>query len=286
MKLRRFTLLAALVFATALFATALVREGAGQTRNRPSRRATNPVRTTRAVAPAPTPLPSPDASEPRLVSAADGAGAQDETAAPTRRRTGRTTTATRRAADEAERDEMRETVERLSNTVTKLSDEVTQLKGEQRILVDLERLTRAEQRAEGLRAQLRDVADKEFALQERAAQLEEELEPDAIERRAALIGSLNPAAVRDSIRRGLERERDRVRAQLEMLATSRVRLESAVASADNEVTRIKARIEAAENEQGGPTTNTSPTPAVNTTGDPARAPERETSDTPPPPDEP
>ncbi len=211
------------------------------------------------------------------MSSAEEASAQDDTTTP-RRRTTRAASATRRADDEAERDVVRETVNKLSETVTKLSEEVTQLKGEQRILVDLERLTRAEQRAENLRAQLRDVTDKEFALQERSAQLEEELQPDAIERRAALIGSLNPSAVRESIRRALERERERIQTQLEMLAASRVRLESAVASADNEVTRIRARIEAAEREQGGPTTDTTATRATS----PVAEPERTTTDTPPP----
>ncbi|HEX5709662.1 MAG TPA: hypothetical protein VFX96_20455 [Pyrinomonadaceae bacterium] len=283
MKLKQLKRTFALLAASALVAPLVVFEAsAQQTRTRPSRRATSPVRT-RAASPVPTPLPTPDASEPRLVSSADEASGQDDAVVP-RRRAGRTTTPARRAADEAEREQMRETVDKLSETVTKLSDEVTQLKGEQRILVDLERLTRAEQRAEGLRAQLRDVMDKEFALQERAAQLEEELESDAIERRAALIGSLNPAAVRESIRRSLERERERVQTQLQMLTTSRARLESAVASADNEVERIKARIEAAENEQGGPTTNTTATPAINTTGEPERT--TTTNDTPPPPDEP
>lgn len=279
MKLKQSKAAALLALCAVAASVVAFEASAQQTRPRPSRRATNPVRE-RVGAPAPTPLPTPDASEPRLVSSAEEASAQEESAAPRRRTTARTTSTQRRAAEETERDQMRETVDKLSDTVTRLSNEVTQLKGEQRILVDLERLTRAEQRAENLRAQLRDVADKEFALQDRAAQLEEELEPDAIERRAALIGSLNPASVRDSIRRSLERERDRIRTQLEMLATSRVRLESAVASADAEVTRIKARIEAAENAQGGPSTDTSPVPV--TTATPTATPEPATSDTPPP----
>lgn len=227
-------------------------------RDRPSRRVTNPVRTQSQV-PVPTPTSStPSASDPTLVSTAEE---QDETPARTRRTTGRTRRNATSDADAegqtpGEQERLRRTVNRLSEQVNRLSEDMAQMKGDQRVLVDLERLTRAEQRAESLRAQLRDVTDKEFTLQERAAQLQDELDPDAIARRAALVGSLRPDEVRDQIRRGLERERERVQRQLELLGTSRTRLESAIASADAEVERIRQRIEAAEREQPGSTTGT------------------------------
>jgi hypothetical protein len=118
------------------------------------------------------------------------------------------------------------------------------MREQQRALVNLERLTRAEQRAESLRSQLRDVTDKEFALQERAAQIEDELRPENIGRRAALTGTLRPEELREQIQRSLERERERVRAQVQLLTTSRTRLEGAVGSADTEVERIRALIDA------------------------------------------
>src|ERR687889_45304 len=123
------------------------------------------------------------------------------------------------------------------------------MKADQRAMYDLERLTRAEQRAEQLRTQLREVSDKEFQLQERLAEIEYESQPDAIQRRSALIGSLNPSAVRDAIAQQLERERTRVRKQLESLGTSRVRLEAAVGTADAEVERLRVRVEAADQAQ-------------------------------------
>src|ERR687889_435937 len=113
------------------------------------------------------------------------------------------------------------------------------MKADQRAMYDLERLTRAEQRAEQLRTQLREVSDKEFQLQERLAEIEYESTPDAIQRRSALIGSLNPSAVRDAIAQQLERERTRIRKQLELLGTSRARLETAVGTADAEVERLR-----------------------------------------------
>lgn len=214
--------------------------GAQRQRNRQSRRVTNPVRGQRA------PLPTPSTStqnlpDPAVVSTADEAAAESGTSS------GRATpTNSSRAvrAQESDPAALRRTVNQLSTQVTKLSDDLSQMREQQRSLINLERLTRAEQRAESLRTQLRDVTDKEFALQERAAQIEEDVKPESIERRAALTGTLRPAELREQIQRSLERERERVRAQLQLLATSRTRLEGAVTSADTEVERIRALIDA------------------------------------------
>jgi hypothetical protein len=146
-----------------------------------------------------------------------------------------------------------------------MSEDLSEMKTEQRSLFELERLTRAEQRAESLRAQLRDVTDKEFQHQERLAQIEDELDPGAIQRRAAVFGTMNPSALREQITRGLERERERVRKQLELTTNSRVRLEAAVASADQEVERLRQRVEATDQQRLNPgaTSNTTPNPAAN-----------------------
>lgn len=227
-----------------------------QQRRRPSRRATSPAR--------PAATPAPDATEPALVSTADEG--QEGT---TRRPAG-----TRRGGDPAEApaeaDPLRGTVERLTTQVERLSNEVTTMRSDQRALFDLERLTRAEQRAEGLRTQLRDVADKEFAYQERLVQIEDELEPDALARRSAIVGTLNPGSVRDTIQRSLERERERVRRQLEMVTNSRVRLEAAVASAETEVERLRQRVEG--NDQQVQATTGATTDATTTTTAPAPTP--------------
>jgi predicted RNase H-like nuclease (RuvC/YqgF family) len=263
-----FKLAAALAALACVAALAPAQQSQETTRNRPSRRATNPV-PQRQVGPAPTPMPV----EPSVVRTAEDVGAQDEPEAPPRRRTpaGRTT---RRNTDQpSEQDELRGTVNRLSQTVDKLSDEFTAMRGEQRMLAELERLTRAEQRAESLRSQLRDVTDKEFMLQDRLAQLEAEMQPDAIERRSALIGTLNPAAQREQIRLSFERERDRVQRQLEMIGTSRTRLESAVATAEQEVERLKARVDAMEQpltDANAQAARPAPTPASDKEPEPPR----------------
>jgi len=92
--------------------------------------------------------------------------------------------------------------------------------------------TSAAQRADDLRSQLLDAQAKEAALEARLRQLDEALKPENIERSLAGIGSTRPEELREQRRRQLTIERDGVRAQLRLVATSRERLESAVRSAE------------------------------------------------------
>ena len=88
------------------------------------------------------------------------------------------------------------------------------------------------QGVEGLRAQLLDVEAKEGVLQTRMKQLDEDMRPENIERSMALTGSTRPEELREQRRRQLEAEKARVQAQLDLLATSRARLETAIATAE------------------------------------------------------
>jgi outer membrane murein-binding lipoprotein Lpp len=225
----------------ALAALMLLQTDAQSQRRRTSRRTTNPAR------PQPVQTPSlPD--EPSVVSTAD------DTQSATPRRTTSRTRQQQQQSTQAENEQLRGTVRDLSGQVEQLSGQLNQMKADQRAMYDLERLTRAEQRTEQLRTQLREVSDKEFQLQERLAEIEYESQPDAIQRRAALIGSLNPSAVRDAIGQQLERERVRINKQLELLGASHTRLEASVASADAEVERLRQRVEAADQAQQTPPT--------------------------------
>jgi outer membrane murein-binding lipoprotein Lpp len=227
-----------------------------QSQKRASRRQTTRVR------PQPVATPQLPADEPSVVSTAD-----DPQASPTPRRTSGRTTRQSQQSVQSENERLHGTVRDLSTQVEQLSGQLNQMKADQRAMYDLERLTRAEQRAEELRRQLREITDKEFMLQERLAEIDYESQPDSIQRRAALIGSLNPGGVRDAIAQQLERERTRIKKQLELLGTSRARLETAVGTADAEVERLRQRVDAADQaqqQQLQPTTpplSTSPTDA-------------------------
>jgi hypothetical protein len=89
-----------------------------------------------------------------------------------------------------------------------------------------------EQSIESLRAQLLEAQGKEAELQARDQQLDEDLRPENIERSLALTGSTHPEELREQRRRQLEAEKARVRAQLDLLETSRTRLEAAIARAE------------------------------------------------------
>ena len=86
--------------------------------------------------------------------------------------------------------------------------------------------------AADLRVSLAEVQYKEADLTVRLSQLDEDLKPDNIARSLAGVGSTRPEELREQRRRELTIERDAVRRQLDLLATSRTRLESAIQAAD------------------------------------------------------
>ncbi|HKC64642.1 MAG TPA: hypothetical protein VKB86_13460 [Pyrinomonadaceae bacterium] len=256
-----------------IFAIALVlsvslcfaQASAQKRRNKRSRRVTNPVTVTPVQ-------PTTTATEPQIISTADQqTNEQNNTPDASVQNNSRSTSRRRAAAvaaePESEGDSMRRTVNDLSNQVTKLSDKLSQMEQQQRTLVDLERLSRAEQRAETLRAQLRDVQSKEADLEAHMEQVDFDLKPENIERSVAAYGSTHPEEARDARKRALENEKNRTKSQLDLMQTSRQRLESAIASADAEVESLRKRVDEATGEtqtNAGSTENTNNTEGTTT----------------------
>lgn len=104
-----------------------------------------------------------------------------------------------------------------------------------------------EQQAERLRAQLREVTDKESQLQAREQQLDEELKPENVERSVAAIGTTDARALREQRQQQLEREKANVEEQLRSLAASRTSLEASIARAEAEAVRQRASALGANN---------------------------------------
>jgi hypothetical protein len=119
--------------------------------------------------------------------------------------------------------------------------------------------SRAQEKADNLRAQLSDVEEKQAELQTRRQDLDEQLKPENIEKALAGVGSTHPEDLREQRRRQLEIERNGVQRQLELLATSHTRLEAAVAQADAEAYR-----QSAAPAGGGPSVNATPAAAEST----------------------
>jgi chromosome segregation ATPase len=145
--------------------------------------------------------------------------------------------------------DIQQTINSLSNQVEKLTDKLGEMQENDRTLLDMERLTRAEQRAEGLRSQLLDNESKLANLQSRLEEVEFASKPENIERANATYGSTRPEEAREARRRQLEKEKVLLQNQIRILETGRVRLESAIANADAEVDLLRRRLETRQQER-------------------------------------
>jgi chromosome segregation ATPase len=191
------------------------------------------------------------ASAPRITnpaiyqpSANDNANATGDTSTSENANTQGNTQNTKPGGEDPE--EMKRTIRSLSSQVDKLTDKLGQMQEEQRSLVDLERLSRAEQRSAQLHTEMRDVQAKEAELQARLEDINYALKPENIERAAAGVGSTHPEEVREQRRKQLEAEKQRVQGQLDHLAASHTSLEQAIAAAESEVDRLRKKLDAAD----------------------------------------
>jgi len=110
------------------------------------------------------------------------------------------------------------------------------------IALNLELLTRAEQRADMLRKQLIEHIEKETSLRVRLVQIEEDMRPENIERSLNVIGTTRTAELREARRRVFENERRGVESLLSQNLQSRRQLEEDVKQADAMVSRLRERL--------------------------------------------
>ncbi|MDT5272089.1 MAG: hypothetical protein QOH49_4275 [Acidobacteriota bacterium] len=110
------------------------------------------------------------------------------------------------------------------------------------IAQSLDILSRAEQRAEGMRRQLLEITEKETAYRTRMMQLDDDMRSDSIDRSLSGIGTTRTPELRDLRRRQLDNERKGVEILLGQASTNRARLEEDVKQADLLVARIRQRL--------------------------------------------
>ena len=230
-----FALFIAVVFVVGLCVTDA---DAQRRRKRRVRTAPRPVITNPEITPAGSESIGPDGE--RIISTVDDPPADSEAIPQT---TGAPKT---RGQANSDTQNMRRTINTLSSEVNKLNEKLDQMQENDRSHLDMERLTRAEQRAENVRTQLLDVESKLADLQPKLDQIEYGLKPEVIEHSAAGLGTVRPEEVRETRRRQLENEKARVQAQIRILESSRTRLEAAIITADAEVDRLRRRLEARE----------------------------------------
>ena len=165
---------------------------------------------------------------------------------PPAEETNANTTTDPATAPETNEDPQTKTIRDLTSQVDKLTNKISQMEESQRTLVDLERLSRAEQRSAELWKQLRDVESQQADLQSRLEEIDYALKPENIDRSVAGYGSTRPEEVREQRRRQLEGDKLRAQKQLEQLTANHTRLETAIAAADTEVDRLRKRLDAAD----------------------------------------
>ncbi|MEO8072025.1 MAG: hypothetical protein ABI686_02150 [Acidobacteriota bacterium] len=114
---------------------------------------------------------------------------------------------------------------------------------QKRLLLNLDILTRAEQRAESLRKQLYELIEKENSVKSRLEQVEYNLRPEIIERSANFAGSLRPEEIRDQNKKSLETEKAKIDSLLLQIQANRANLEANVQKADDLVEKVRAKTE-------------------------------------------
>ena len=169
------------------------------------------------------------------------------------------------AAQSEDPEAMKKTIRGLSNQVDKLSDKLNEMQASQASMVDLERLSRAEQRSSQLRTELREVQGKKADLEAHVEQVENDLKPENIERAVAGYGTTRPEELRAQRQKQLENDRTRSRQQIDQLAASEARIQQAIATSDVEIDRLQKKLEAAdkaaiENAKTGSQPSPTPTP--------------------------
>lgn len=233
---RRTAFLVAILIVISL---GLVEADAQTRKKRRARRVAKPVITNPVI----TPPTEQTATGDRIISTADENTAEADLTAETVKSKKTRSTAKPVSPDQ----EMQETINALSTQVDRLTNKLTQMQENDRSLLDMERLTRAEQRAESLRSQQLDVESKLADIQAKLEQIEYSLKPENIDRLTSTYGTTRPEEAREARKRQLEGERSRLQAQVRILETSRTRLETAVANADAEVDLLRRRLQQQDN---------------------------------------
>lgn len=114
---------------------------------------------------------------------------------------------------------------------------------QKRMLLNLDILTRAEQRSESLRKQLFDMIEKESTIKTRLDQIDNDSRPEMIERTLQLSGSMKPEEVRDSRRKSLLAEKANLQALLTEIQSTRANLASSLNRSEDMVDKLRTKLE-------------------------------------------
>ena len=143
-----------------------------------------------------------------------------------------------------------QSLEELGNRIRNLEAATTQTRSkpdpdekQKRLLLNIDILTKAEQRSEGLRKQLFELMEKDGAIRTKIDSLDYNLRPEAIERTTAITGSLRPEELRSSRQKSLESEKANLQKLLVEIDKSKASLEISLQRADALVEKLRTKLE-------------------------------------------
>ena len=114
---------------------------------------------------------------------------------------------------------------------------------QKRMLLNLDILTRAEQRSESLRKQLFEMIEKESAVRTRLDQIDFDSRPEMIERILQSGGSMKPEEIRDARRKSLLAEKSNLQSLLTEIQSTRLNLAANLDKSEVMVEKLRAKLE-------------------------------------------
>ena len=138
----------------------------------------------------------------------------------------------------------RKTIKRLRAELAALRQKVAELEHSCQSIALRDQLIKEEQLAQSLQSELVTVGEKEAALQARMDQVNEQLRSENIDQ-LQVMGSVHPEQVRESARRQLSNEKQRIQTQLDLLQHSKMRIQSALSTADLVIQRLHGQLQGA-----------------------------------------
>lgn len=183
----------------------------------------------------PVPAQTPPPNEPLIISRAEDFPDENAEAVPPQPVTG--------TSDQG--GPSRLAIEELGSRVKQLeSDRKDNTDAKQRrLLLNLDILTRSEQRAETLRKQLFEMIERESAIRTKLEQIDNDIRPEAIDRQIAFAGTLRPEELRESRRKSLEAEKTNLQTLLTEVTRTKNNLDLNVQKADALVDRLREKLE-------------------------------------------
>ncbi len=176
----------------------------------------------------PTPTPRPLSGEAIIISRAEDLAAEDRLDDEDEQETPTSDTV----------EELRLRIAALESAKTKDTDAI-----QRRLMLNLDILSRSEQRSDLLRKQLFEMIEKENSVMSKLDSLEFESRPEMIERSVAMAGSLRPEELRESRSRQLASEMTNLRSLLTEIRRNRSSLELNLQKAEDLTERLRERVE-------------------------------------------